>query len=347
MINTITEKEMKELPTGFTTRPATMADAQIVTDLLNAETLAVVGKTKYSYEECLQEWSEPGFDVESSSQMVFAPDGRLAGYIEIWDNEPIPSSIHLFGATHPDFYNNGVGTYMLKWAFHTAQRALAKVPPEWQVSAAGVALDQHEPSCALLENCGMTLTRAFWRMVIDLDQAIPEPSFPEGIEIVTFDQVGDIRAVYRATDESFQDHWGYVAQPEEEGLAQFKHQLNDPSFDPALWFIAKDGDEIAAVSLCSPKSDENPEIGHVGTLGVRRPWRKKGLGLALLRHTFREFQARGRFKQVALGVDASSLTGATRLYERAGMHVELSNNVYEIILREGIDPATRHLEASE
>ncbi|MCB0033256.1 MAG: GNAT family N-acetyltransferase [Anaerolineales bacterium] len=347
MLNTRIDKEIHELPAGFSTRPATIADAQIVTDLLNAETLAIVGKTKFSYEECLQEWGEPGFDVESSSLMVFAPDGRLAGYIEIWDNEPIPSTIHLFGATHPDFYNNGVGTHMLQWAFNTAQRALDKVPQTWQVSAIGVALDQHPPSCALLENSGMKLTRAFWRMVIDLEQTIPEPSFPDGVEIVTFDQLGDVRAVYRAYDESFQDHWGYVAQPEEDGLAQFKHRLNDPSFDPTLWFMAKEGDEIAAVSLCSPKSDENPEIGHVGTLGVRRPWRKNGLGLALLRYTFREFQARGRFKQVALGVDAGSLTGATRLYERAGMYVEHSNNVYEIILREGIDPATRNLEASE
>jgi hypothetical protein len=65
----------------------------------------------------------------------------------------------------------------------------------------------------------------------------------------------DVLAVYRAYDEAFQDHWGHIEQPEEDGLARFKHHFDDPSFDPTLWFIAKDGDEIAAVSLCFPKSD--------------------------------------------------------------------------------------------
>ncbi len=52
----------------------------------------------------------------------------------------------------------------------------------------------------------------------------------------------------------------------------------------------------------------------------RKPWRKRGLGLALLHHAFGEFYRRGQPK-VALGVDAQNPTGATRLYERAGMHV--------------------------
>ena len=59
-------------------------------------------------------------------------------------------------------------------------------------------------------------------------------------------------------------------------------------------------------------------MGWVGTLGVRRPWRKRGIGLALLRHSFNEFYRRGK-RKVGLGVDAQNLTGALRLYESAGM----------------------------
>ena len=53
---------------------------------------------------------------------------------------------------------------------------------------------------------------------------------------------------------------------------------------------------------------------------MRRPWRRQGLGEALLLCSFRAFRERG-YTRGTLGVDASSPTGATRLYERAGMRV--------------------------
>jgi ribosomal protein S18 acetylase RimI-like enzyme len=76
---------------------------------------------------------------------------------------------------------------------------------------------------------------------------------------------------------------------------------------------------------------------------VRRPWRRQGLGLALLHHAFNEFYKRGK-RKVGLGVDASSLTGATRLYERAGMHIHSQFDLYEKELRPGKELATTELE---
>ena len=75
-------------------------------------------------------------------------------------------------------------------------------------------------------------------------------------------------------------------------------------------------------------------IGWVGSLGVRRKWRKQGLGMALLLHSFGEFYKRGE-TVVGLGVDASNPTGATRLYERAGMHIETEYVCYEKEYRSG------------
>ncbi len=105
-----------------------------------------------------------------------------------------------------------------------------------------------------------------------------------------------------------------------------------------------DGDEIAGMSLCWPKANEDSEMGWVGTLGVRRPWRKQGLGLALLHHSFGVFAQRGQ-KRVGLGVDSTSLTGATRLYERAGMSpmVERQFDLYQKVLRQGRDISRQEL----
>ena len=103
--------------------------------------------------------------------------------------------------------------------------------------------------------------------------------------------------------------------------------------DPSLWYIAWDGDQIAGFALDRYRNGH----GWVGTLGVRRPWRKHGLGLALLYHSFGEFYKRGK-QTASLGVDAANPTGATRLYQKAGMHVAAEYVSYEKELRPGLEP---------
>jgi hypothetical protein len=44
-----------------------------------------------------------------------------------------------------------------------------------------------------------------------------------------------------------------------------------------------------------------------------------------------------------LGVDSQNLTGATRLYERAGMHVALQHDTYEKELRPGVELSTQSI----
>jgi ribosomal protein S18 acetylase RimI-like enzyme len=152
--------------------------------------------------------------------------------------------------------------------------------------------------------------------------------------------------VYRADNEAFRDHFGFVEAPFEEGFARFKHFMTDyEGFDPTLWFLAMDGRsaEIAGFSLCRPNSYEDPDLGFVNVLGVRRPWRKRGLGLALLHHSFGEFYRRGK-RKAGLGVDAENLTGALRLYEKAGMHIHTAFDLYAKEIRPGREISVESLQ---
>jgi ribosomal protein S18 acetylase RimI-like enzyme len=94
-----------------------------------------------------------------------------------------------------------------------------------------------------------------------------------------------------------------------------------------------DGDEPAGVALNSIADG----VGWVGLLAVRRAWRRRGLGMALLRQAARAFHRRG-LTRYALGVDSDSLTGATRLYERAGMRAVHTYAGYRKELRPGSEP---------
>ena len=151
----------------------------------------------------------------------------------------------------------------------------------------------------------------------------------------SFDPEADLEAVFRAEDEAFRDHWGYVEQPFKKKFPEWKHlTLSKPNFDPGLWFLAMDGAEIAGLARCVASTTQDPDMGWVQVLGVRRPWRRQGIGLALLRHSFLTFHQIGKARG-GLGVDASNLTGATRLYENAGMFITRANTSFEYQLRPG------------
>ena len=164
-----------------------------------------------------------------------------------------------------------------------------------------------------LRRRGDALVRVSWRMETDLTGAIPLPTWPDRVSVRTI-RPGEERAVYEAHQETFRDVWETI----EESFDEWSHiLLQPPRFVPDLWFLAVDGDEIAGFAICHPHPT-SPDLGWVAVLGVRRPWRKRGIGQALLLHALHAFEGRG-LARAGLGVDSESPTGAHTLYERAGM----------------------------
>jgi mycothiol synthase len=158
--------------------------------------------------------------------------------------------------------------------------------------------------------------RHSFRMEIDLGAGFEPPHWPEGIVVRSAVPGRDEKAVYEVHEETFSDQFEHSALSFDEWRA---HSLLG-SHEPSLWFLAEDGGELAGISLCRLDWEGDADLGWVSVLGVRRPWRRRGLGLALLLHSFAELQSHGK-RRVGLGVDGLSSTGAVQLYERGGMHV--------------------------
>jgi len=329
------------LPKGFTVRPVAMEDLEAAVALFNACSMELIGAVQHDVDETRVEWGTPGFNLKTDTQVVLSPAGEIVGYIEVWDIEEPHVQIWSWGRVHPDYRGKGIGTYLLRWAEDRARKAIPKAPSGARVVLRHGALHQDKPAQALLAHEGFKLIRHFWRMVVEMDGPPPTPVWPEGIVVRTFVPEQEDRALATVLRDMFKDHWGYVKTPFEEELVRWQHWMkNDKDFDPSLWFLAMDGDEITGASLCSPKTNEDPDMGYVHALGVRRPWRRRGIALALLHHSFGEFFNRFKSK-VSLHVDAKSLTGATRLYEKAGMHVDRLSHHYEKELRPGKDLSTQ------
>jgi mycothiol synthase len=290
-----------------------------------------------------REWRIPGFNLETDARLVVAPDGLVVAYYEVWDPDDPHTLIFLGGRVHPEHTGRGIGTFLLSWAEERAHQSVPKAPPGARVALRAYILSIDEPAQELFRDLGFALIRHSWRMVINLNGSPPVTEWPAGITLRNMVVGQDERAVFQAVTDSFKDHWGFVERPFDEEFARWKHWVEgDEDFDPSLFFLAMDGDEVAGVSLCHSKVNDDPEMGWVGTLGVRRPWRRRGLGLALLLRSFQEFHRRGKCR-VGLGVDAQSLTGATGLYLKAGMHPDPARqySLYEKELRPGIDMSTQ------
>jgi len=318
------------LPSTFTLRAAQWTDlepvAQLILDVCTSDGDPTVAVTP---EELKSEWEAPGFNLETDAWVVTAEDGHVVGYEEFL-NIYAHASLRGDGYVHPDFMGIGIGTEMLHALEDRARKELERADPDLRVFIRNAMSIGDTVSREMHENEGYRPIRFFWRMEIIRKEAPPVPTWPTGIELRPFDVDAHAYLVYRAHEEAFQDHWGHTPHAFEE----WQHRmLESDNFDPSLWHIAWDGEQIAGYALNRYRSGN----GWVGTLGVRRPWRKRGLGLTLLYHSFGEFYRRGT-RVISLAVDAANQIGATRLYQKAGMYVAAEYVNYEKELRLGREP---------
>jgi mycothiol synthase len=343
-MNTQLQKEnIVELPEGFTARGANLNDVEPALVLFNRWSRSVIGRDEITVADAIRnEWISPGFDPAHDIRVVFAPNGRMAGYIEVWTTLKPPVHPWMWGRVDPDYEDLGIGTWLLSWAEQRALRALPEVSDGLRFAPrVGTYREAQKPK-RLFEDLGYRYIRSSYHMLIEMDAAMPAAEFPQGITVRTYNAQMDAAAAYLAQIDSFRDHFGFVEEPFEAGLKRFRHFWEQDGFDSTLLFLAVDGDEVAGICLCPPHSIDDAGMGWVGTLGVRRPWRQRGIGLALLRHSFNEYYRRGK-RKVGLGVDAQNLTGALRLYENAGMHVHQAFDQYEKELRAGVEISTQTL----
>ena len=299
---------ISSLPAGFAIRAPTWGDVDPATEVLLADEHAARGSVNWDAGDTREWLSQADFEqnawaVENEGRLVAIGAVNVRG--ELFDG---------WLTVHPEFMGRGIGSALVRIAEDRARELGAQ-------SLRLGTLAENVAGRRLLEEAGYRDVRHYIQMQIQLDGPPPAPTWAEGLTVAPFD-LGEARALHAAINDAFADEWNFHPRAFEQWA---KHRLEAEDFDPTLWFIVHDGGEIAAFILCYAMRWGSP---HVGLLGVRKPWRRRGLGLALLHQAFGEFHARGE-RKVGLGVDALNPTGATRLYERAGMSVHTEDVVYE------------------
>lgn len=300
------------MPPELTLRAPRLDEAASVAALLNR--VADADQFGWVDEVAIRNWfTNPNLPIEEDA-VVIERDGELVAYADVYRGGEAKEKVWGDLRVPPEERGGETVVRLVDWM-------------EERAGPARFRLQVPEPVAEVreeLERRGYAPVRYSFEMEIELDAEPPAPEWPEGVAVRTM-AAGEERRIYEADQEAFADHWDFTPQPFDE----WRHwYLEDDGFDPACWFVAEADGEIAGISLCRSEREGRPDMGWVASLAVRRPWRRRGLGLALLLHSFRELRARGR-ERAGLGVDGENTTGAVRLYERAGMHVARRADTYE------------------
>jgi len=332
------------LKTDHEVRPARLDDAEAVCALCNAWSMSVRGVSTHDAVEQRVDWQSPGFDIEGDTRLAHNADGTLVGYASVWDTEAPHVRVGSFLRVHPKHGSAELEETLLDWLESRARRAIDRAPTGARVVLSAGSFSEDEGRADLLKRRGFVLVRHFVRLRKEMEALPEQPQPPSGISIRTFDRALDLRPAVLAVREAFRDHWGHVEGDLEEEIEQWRHWTHeDPDFDPSVWHLACDGDEIVGASFGTTKRPEADNLAYIYVLGVRGGWRGRGVARALLQHSFRTFFERGR-PVVDLDADAANLTGAMRLYEGVGMRQIWRDDAYEKELRPGKDLSRKTLD---
>jgi mycothiol synthase len=284
-------------------------DAETIAAVFRADESALRGRPSHLGADDIRAfWGRLDFGRDS---WLFEADGEVlgAGSYMLWGEIG-----HGVGGVAQGAKGRGIGA-ALAGRYEESARASGAV------SLRTFLLPEDAAAVALFVSRGFREVRRFYEMAIELGGPPPEPVLADGLELEPFREE-DARAFHDAAGEAFSENWDFVGMPFDEWWDLRRGQHEDEQ--GPLWFVVRDGGEIAA----AVRNEVRAAGGFVGLLGVRRAWRGRGLGRALLHRSFGEFWRRG-LRRVTLGVDSENPTGATRLYESVGMVVESTNATYE------------------
>lgn len=329
---------MPELPVpiaslpGARWRPLTLDDVGGYTRLLEEARIADAGEEVQTEDVTRHELEDPNAPPGTNSLVLELPDGSLGGSVTLQERLHAAAARRVFvwGTTHPALRGEGIGTALLRWAVGRGEEILAAQRDDLPGLLEAFKEVRLADAVALHEAAGFRPARWYFDMRRDLREPLaPMPDLGD-LAVRPYDP-GLAEQVRLAHNEAFADHWGSEPQTAEVWGRAF---VGDPFFRGDLSFVVLAGDEIAGytVNYVAEPDWEATGIreGWVGQLGVRRPWRKRGLATALLLRSMRAFAEAG-LDAAILSVDTSNPTGAVGIYERVGFrpirqHVRLQRD---------------------
>jgi mycothiol synthase len=319
------------LPAGVAMRPfAGDEDVRVFVEIANAGNRED-GVHELVTLEGMRNWvgyPSRTFDAAQDVAVVTVDDRPIAYGWTTWvDSSDGVRDYSTRGHVHPAWRRRGIGTAILRRNEARLRRLAAEHGTDRPRMYSAFAPDGRLGAVALLREQGYQPVRYFFDMVRPSLDELVVPDLPEGIEIRPVAGREHMRKLFDADVEAFLDHWGGFDATDQ----AFEQWLADPDYDPALFVVAWESDDVAGAVVNVINEAENEALGRkrglLDSVFVRRQWRGRGLAYALVMHSLRLLRDRGQ-TSAWLGVDAENPNGALRLYEKAGFAVDTRAAAY-------------------
>jgi mycothiol synthase len=318
-------------PPGLELRAFTEADLAPMVETFNLGSEADGIEERIGVDD-LRNWlGHPSEHFDAASDVVVAVvDDQVVGYGSTdWVDTNLDGlrEYRSRGHVHPDWRRRRIGTAILAHNEARAREISARHDVDRPRVLGSWAADRRVGAVALMRDFGYQPVRYFFDMVRPTLDDIVVPPMPDGLEVRPVEGPAALRQLFDADVEAFMDHWGGFDASD----ASFRQWIEQPDFDPSLFVVAWDGDEITGGVQNIINAHENAALnrkrGLLDSVFVRRPWRRRGLASALVGRSLVALRDRG-MTSAWLGVDADNPLGALGVYERAGFAVEMRATGY-------------------
>jgi mycothiol synthase len=298
-------------------RPPRRDDVADVVALKRACDAVEFGRPDTDDADVLADWDGTGFALDRDARVAVdrAAGERIVGYSHAFE-------LYVEIVVHPDCNGRGIGTALREFA---ERRALEQADQGVEVKIWQAPRRTNGTAHRLLEAAGYTRGHHYVEMEVELDGEAPEPVWPAGVTVRTFELGRDEQACHALQNLA----WSQYKTYEPTTFERWTDLTREPDFDPSLWFLADEGDDLVGMCLCREYEDQS----WITSLGVHPEHRGRGLGEALLRHAFAHLRVRGNVR-AGLSVSSRNMQSAWRLYERVGMHDAGGWVAFEKVLRE-------------
>jgi ribosomal protein S18 acetylase RimI-like enzyme len=314
---------MTALPDGWSTRRPTLDDVPEILKLAHASDIAAVGEPDFTPDEVRDALTGPNTDPAEDCWVALDQHGEIVGWaypdnatggprdfieVYVWPQRGEPALRHLL-------------ELMLQ---RVAERATTFGHDPITVRAGAIPSEQRWID--VLTAAGFEFLKQHARMAMSLtggSATAPEP--PAGVTVrpVNPDDEAEMRRFHATIEEAFRD-----SDHRATDYPTWREQIaaeSSVSYDE--WFVGEVDGEWAGVLQSSDSGKDDGE-GWVKCLAVLRPYRRRGVGQALLRRAFAAYAGKGRSK-AGLGVDLANPTRAARLYRAVGMTPQYEANIYQ------------------